>query len=318
MSVLEKIKNLFVRKIFFLKMVVILFNVSILAEANPSGEKLVTRVMSIGPATVTTNLIMFSEATLIGNTPISGTLRGVTFMSFSHNKNAEADGVYYMSGDYQISDDLKGEYKISNVRATVTNSSSASVDIDAEENWIDVEIDDYKADDVNRVATVEIIGDLTYTTGRGEVGKGSVNVTNNISAISHSPVTALINSPIEVNQAITLNAQALNFGNVIPLTGKYEKESLIGITGARGTDVTISLNGAVGQEVSEKLVSGRNKIPITYKIENGSGNIISELKLEDSGIGSAALKGIIDSDNIPRGQVGGAYTGSVTIEVDYK
>lgn len=318
MGFLEEGKNFFIWKRFFLKMIVILFNLSILAEANPSGEKMKTAVVSIGPATVTTNMMMFSEATLIGTTPITGMLRGITFMSFSHNKNSENEGVDYMSGEYEISDNLKGEYRISNVKATVTNSSSASVDIDVEENWIKVEIDDYKADDTNRAATVEIIGDLTYTTGRGELGKGQVSVTNKIMAASHSPVVVLLNNPMEVNQAITLNIQPLNFGNVIPLTGKYEKESLIDITGAKGTDVTISLNGVVGQEVNEKLVSGRNKIPIAYRIENGSGNMISELNLGVGGTGSAALKGIIDSHNIPSGQVGGAYTGSVTIEVDYK
>lgn len=318
MGFLEEGKKFFIWKRFFFKMIVILFNLSILAEANPSGEKMKTAVVSIGPATVTTNMMMFSEATLIGTTPITGTLRGITFMSFSHNKNSENEGVYYMSGEYEISDNLKGEYRVSNVKATVTNSSSASVDIDVEENWINVEIDDYKADDTNRAATVEIVGDLTYTTGRGELGKGQVSVTNKIMTASHSPALVLLNNPMEVNQAITLNIQPLNFGNVIPLTGKYEKESLIDITGAKGTDVTISLNGVVGQEVNEKLVSGRNKIPIAYRIENGSGNMISELNLGVGGTGSAALKGIIDSHNIPSGQVGGAYTGSVTIEVDYK
>lgn len=318
MTILEKIKIFFVSKIFFLKMIVVLFNVSIIAVANPSGEKMITKVVSIGPATVTTNLMMFSEATLIGTTPVTGTLRGITFMSFSHNKNSYADGVDYMSGVYMISDNLKGEYKISNVKGTVTNSNSASVDIYAENGDIEVEIYDYKADDTNRAATVEIIGDLTYTTGRGELGKGEVSVENRIMAGSYHTVVASLNSPLEVNQAITLNTQPLNFGNVIPSTGKYEKESLIGITGAKDTDVTLSLNGTGGQEVNDKLVSGRNKIPITYRIENGSGNMINELKLGVDGIGSAALKGIIDSDNIPNNQVGGAYTGSVTIEVDYK
>lgn len=318
MSVLEKVRKIIISKRIFFNVIVILFSISTLLQANPSGEKTVSKVTTMGPATVTTNLTMFSEATIVGTIPATGTLNGITLMVFSHNSSSYSDGLYWMGGKYKIEDTLSGNYKISNVRANIINSSSASVDIDLNGAEIKVEIDDYLANDSNKQATVEIVGDITYTSKLGELGKGTVVVGNMIESVKYPATVANLNSPIEVNQAITLNTQPLSFGNVIPLTGKYEKEAPIDITGAKGTEVTISLNGAIGQELSGKLESGRNKIPITYRIENGSGNMISDLNLGASGIGSAVLKGIINSDNIPRGQVGGTYTGSVTIEVDYK
>lgn len=318
MGILEKIRKIVISKTIFFSMLIILFSISTLLQANPSGEKTVSTVTAIGPATVTTNLTMFSEATTVGTTPATGTLSRITLMVFSHNKTDPRDGVAWMGAKYKMEDTLKGDYKISNVKANVMNSSSASVEIRLNGEVIEVDIDDYFADDSNKQAVVEIVGDITYISKIGELGKGMVVVGNRIEAASYRPITANLNSPIEVNQAITLNAKPLSFGNVVPLTGKYEKEAPIDITGAKGTEVTISLNGAFGQELNGKLESGRNKIPITYRIENGSGNMISDLNLGASGMGSAVLKGIINSDNIPRGQVGGSYTGSVTIEVDYK
>lgn len=318
MGILKKIREIIISKNFFFSMVIILFNISTLLQANPIGEKTISTVTAMGPATVTTNLTMFSEATTVGTTPAAGTLRGVTLMVFSHNCKSYSDGLYWMSGKYKIEDTLKGEYKISNVKANIMNSSSASVDIDLNGSEIKVEIDDYLANDSNKQATVEVVGDITYTSKIGELGKGTVVVGNMIESVKYFATVANLNSPIEVNQAIILNTKPLSFGNVIPLTGKYEKDAPIDIVGAKGTEVTISLNGAIGQELNGKLESGRNKIPITYRIENGSGNMINDLNLGASGIGSAVLKGIINSDNIPRGQVGGSYIGSVTIEVDYK
>lgn len=299
-------------------MTLIFFSISVLLQANPSVEKTVSTVSTVAAATVTTTLTMFSKATMVGNMPASGTIRGIPLVTISHNKKDYSDGVYAMAVIYSIKDNLKGVYKINNIKVNITNSSSASAIIDMNGDRFRVEIEDYFADDTNKQAVVEIVGDLIYTTTLGEIGQGMVDASNSIHAINGKATTANLSTPLEVNQAITLNTQPLNFGNVIPLTGKYEKESAIDITGAKGTQVTISLNGAVGQELNGKLESGRNNIPITYRIENGSGSMISDLNLGASGVGNAVLKGIINSDNIPRGQVGGSYTGSVTIDVDYK
>lgn len=310
----------FISKRIFTSVAVLFISVNTLLFANPTGEKTISSASIIGPATVTTNLTMFSEATIVRNVMPSGTIRGVTLVTFSHNKSDYSSGVASMRSKYKIEDTLYGIYRISNVRFNVINSSSAIVNIDIESggNSIKIEVNDYLADDANRAAVIEIIGDIDYIQKKGELGKGTVVVGNIIEATSYHLVMVSLNSPIEVRNAITLNTQPLNFGNVVPLTGKYEKESLIDITGAKGTDVTISINGVVAQEVNEELINGRDKIPITYRIENGRGNMISDLNLGASGIGNAVLKGTINSDNIPRGQVGGSYTGSVTIEVDYK
>lgn len=313
MRIREKIKSFKLGIIFC-----ILFISEAFIYASPSGEKTISTVTAIGPAIVTTYLTMFTESTVVGTTLPSGTITGVKLVEFSHNKDNPSDGVAWMGAKYKIEDTLKGEYLISNVRFTVINSKSANVDIDIKGDIIKIEVDDYFADDTSRQAIVEVIGDITYTAKNGNLGKGTIIVGNLIEAALYMPVIANLNLPIEVNNAIVLNTQPLKFGNVIPLTGKYEEESPIDITGSKGTEVTISLNGVTKQEVNDNLVSGRHKIPITYRIENGSGNMISELSLDAAGIGTAILKGVINSDNIPKGQVNGSYTGTVTIEVDYK
>lgn len=319
MWILERIIKKFDIKLLKLNILVILFSLSAVATANPSGEKQVSTIGTIGPATATVNLTMFTKSTIIANSPARGEIKGITFAKLSHNKDDYASGVSSMAIRYMIEDNLNGDYKLSNIKVKITNSNSAIYIIDVKDNSFSVEIEEYLADDTSREAVVEITGDLAYTSDQNNIGMGIVKALARVESLGHSTITPQVTMPIEVSNAITLRTQPLNFGDIIPMTGKYEKKSSIDITGAKGTDVTININGKNGQEVKEKLINnGKNEIPVVYRIENVVGNLIGELKLGANGDGNAVLKGIIDSNDIPRNQVGGSYTGSVTIEVDYK
>lgn len=316
---LEKVMEFFDIKLVKLNIVIILFGLSTAVVANPSGEKTVSTVGTIGPATATINLTMFTKTAIIANTSVRGEIKGVTLAKLSHNKDDYASGVSWMRVQYEIKDDLNGNYKLRNIRVKKTNTSSATHTLSGGGNTFIVEIDEYLADDTNRPAEVEITGDLTYTSDKNNVGMGLVTVSSRVESLGHRVIVPQVSQQIEVIYAITLRTQPLNFGNVIPMTGKYEKKSSIDITGAQGTDVTISINGKNGQEIKDKLINnGKNEIPIVYRVENAVGNLIGELTLGANGDGNAVLKGIIDSNDIPRTQIGGSYTGSVTVEVDYK
>lgn len=319
MKILEKLKNKIKLKSIIIKILIILFSLSITVIANPSGEKTVSAVATLGPATAAINLTMFSKSTIIGNAPVRGEIKGITLAKVSHNEKDLSVGAYWMGVSYRIEDTLNGDYKLSNIKVKITNASSASSNVTLIGNVVRVEIDDYVPDDTNKQAVVEITGDLTYIANKDSIGMGSINATARLENANNLVTTQILTLPLEVNYAITLKTQPLNFGDVIPMTGKYEKKSSIDINGAKGTEVTISLNGKNGQEIKEKLVNnGRNEIPIVYRVENMAGNLIGDLRLEGNGNGSAILKGIINSNDIPKNQVGGSYTGSVTVEVDYK
>ncbi|MGL5054873.1 MAG: hypothetical protein ACRC54_04235 [Fusobacteriaceae bacterium] len=304
-------------KILTIVAMAFIFSSEILASTE--NIKIASATSNIGIATVTTNLEMFTTIGNISGSSTSGTLRDITLMKISHSSNSYGDGVTYMNTRYKLQDSLNGDYRINNIKTRISNSSKASINIKNQgKDEIYVSIDEYLADDINKDAVIEIIGDITYSSLPTISGLGTITAISAVEPLQQSPLVQTVSLPIAINEYITLSVKPLNMGTILRDTGIYEKETDIDITGGKNTEVVIKGNGVEGSEIYSFLLKGTEKIPITYRIEDGNKKIIKNMKLDSNGAGKAILRGIIDSNSLPTDvDSAGAYNGSVTIEVDY-
>lgn len=307
----------FVVKIIAILTMSFIFGIEIFASAE--NIRTVSNVANIGVATITTNLEMFSTIGTVSTTSTSGTLRDITLVKISHRSNSPGDGVYRMNTMYKLQDSLKGKYRISNVKTRVTNSSKANVNIKnqgADEVYIILE--EYLADDINKDAVVEIIGDITYSSSVTESGTGTISATNIVGLVQQNPLVQTLTLPMAVNEYIKLSIKPLDMGEIIPNTNTRIEKTDIDITGGKNTEVLISVNGVSGAETKgDYITSGTEKIPIRYRIENENGTAIKSMTLDTNGVGRARLRGRIETDDIKYGQKPGSYSATVTIDVDY-
>lgn len=304
-------------KILTIVMMAFIFSNEIFASAE--NIKISSATSNIGIATVTTNLEMFTTIGSVSGSSTSGTLRDITLMKISHNSNSYGDGVSRMNTRYKLQDSLNGDYRINNIKARVSNSSKATINIKSQgKDEIYVSVDEYLADDINKDAVIEITGDIIYSSLSTISGLGTITAVSTVEPLQQNPLVQTVSLPITINEYITLSVKPLNMGTILRDTGMYEKETDIDITGAKDTEVVIKGNGIEGNEIYSFLLKGTDKIPITYRVEDGTKKIIKNMRLDSNGAGKAILRGIIDSNSIPPGaDNSGTYSGSVTIEVDY-